>query len=164
MCKSRQPYRVCRGFHNRRRPLHRSVFTRWAWGNAWLARELGLPENQHLGKLLRWAHEGDLFTLAICHGPAALLAADDENPFIYNGYKITAFSDAVDKQTPAIGYIPGHMPWRFGEQLNALDVTIINTTADVSYRTDRRHIFSTSPKAANDFGRLAADTLLKAIH
>lgn len=125
---------------------------------------LGLPENQHLGKLLRWAHEGDLFTLAICHGPAALLAADDENPFIYDGYKITAFSDAVDKQTPAIGYIPGHMPWRFGEQLNALDVTIINTTADVSCRTDRRLIFSTSPKAANDFGRLAADTLLKAIH
>ena len=46
---------------------------------------LGLPENQHLGKLLRWAHEGDLFALAICYGPAALLAPDDENPFIYDG-------------------------------------------------------------------------------
>ena len=38
---------------------------------------LGLPGNADLGELLRWAHgrRGDVFTLAICHGPAALLAA-----------------------------------------------------------------------------------------
>ena len=37
---------------------------------------LGLPYNTDLGDLLRWAHDTDRFTLAICHGPAALLAAD----------------------------------------------------------------------------------------
>ena len=39
---------------------------------------LGLPENSNLGELLRWAHRRNLFTLAICHGPAALLAAEEQ--------------------------------------------------------------------------------------
>ena len=60
---------------------------------------LGLPNNDDLGALLRWAHRRGLFTLALCHGPAALLAADDQNPFIYKGYKMADFPDAVDKQT-----------------------------------------------------------------
>jgi molecular chaperone Hsp31 and glyoxalase 3 len=122
---------------------------------------LGLPENEHLGKLLLWAHKLDLFTLAICHGPAALLAASDGPSFIYNGYKIAAFPDAVDKQTPMIGYMPGHMPWKFGEKLNALGVEIINSKADATCHIDRRLISGASPKAANAFGRLAAETLLK---
>jgi molecular chaperone Hsp31 and glyoxalase 3 len=122
---------------------------------------LGLPENEDLGKILRWAHEQDLFTLAICHGPAALLAAGDGQSFIYNGYKIAAFPDAVDKQTPMIGYMPGHMPWKFGEKLNALGVEIVNSKADATCHIDRRLISGASPKAANDFGRLAAETLLK---
>lgn len=122
---------------------------------------LGLPENEDLGKLLRWAHKRDLFTLAICHGPAALLAAGDGPSFIYNGYKIAAFPDAVDKQTPMIGYMPGHMPWNFGERLNALGVKIINSKADDTCHIDRRLISGASPKAANAFGRLAAETLLK---
>lgn len=122
---------------------------------------LGLPENEHLGKLLLWAHKLDLFTLAICHGPAALLAAGDGPSFIYNGYKIAAFPDAVDKQTPMIGYMPGHMPWKFGEKLSALGVEIINSKADATCHIDRRLISGASPKAANAFGRLAAETLLK---
>ena len=121
---------------------------------------LGLPDNSDLGKLLRWAHVQNLYTLAICHGPAALLAADDDTSFIYNGYKIAAFPDAVDKQTPMIGYMPGHMPWKFGEKLSELGVTIVNTKADNSCFLDRRLITGASPKAANDFGRLAAETLL----
>lgn len=125
---------------------------------------LGLPDNQDLGKLLRWAHESDLHTLAICHGPAALLAADGGKDFIYDGYKIAAFPDAVDKQSPMIGYMPGHMPWVFGEKLNALGMNIINTKADNTCFRDRRLISGASPKAANDFGRLAANTLLEAVH
>lgn len=121
---------------------------------------LGLPENEDLGKLLRWAHKRDLFTLAICHGPAALLAAGDGPSFIYDGYKIAAFPDAVDKQTPMIGYMPGHMPWKFGEKLNALGVEIINSKADATCHVDRRLVSGASPKAANAFGRLAAETLL----
>jgi molecular chaperone Hsp31 and glyoxalase 3 len=122
---------------------------------------LGLPENKDLGSLLNWAHDRGMFTLGICHGLAALLAAQDGNKFIYDGYEIAAFPDAVDKQTPIIGYMPGHMPWRFGEKLNALGVTIVNKKADDTCVVDRRLISGASPKAANAFGRLAATSLLE---
>ena len=40
---------------------------------------LGLPENKDLNKLINWSYNKDLYTLAICHGPAALLAASLDN-------------------------------------------------------------------------------------
>jgi len=124
---------------------------------------LGLPDNADLGKVLHWAHNNDLFTLALCHGPAALLAANDDG-FLYDGYKMTVFPDSVDKQTPMIGYLPGPMPWWVGEKLTAAGVEITNTKADDSCLVDRRLISGASPKAANAFGRLAAMSLLKAGH
>lgn len=122
---------------------------------------LGLPENADVGKVLHWAHEQGLFTLALCHGPAALLAARTEKGFLYDGYKMTVFPDSVDKQTPVIGYLPGPMPWWLCAKLAALGVQITNTKADASCHVDRRLITGASPKAANSFGRLAAETLLK---
>lgn len=127
---------------------------------------LGLPGNADLGELLRWAHSKDLYTLSICHGPSALLAAGenaDDAPFIYSGYKIAAFPDSMDKQSPGIGYMPGHMPWYFGEKLSEQGITIINKKADNSCHIDRKLITGASPKAANDFGRLAAENLLAAV-
>ena len=122
---------------------------------------LGLPDNADLGKVLRWAHKTGLHTLAICHGPAALLAAKNDAGFLYEGYKVTAFPDSVDKQTPMIGYLPGPMPWWVCEKLSALGVEMINKKADNSVHIDRRLVTGASPKAANTFGRLAATTLLK---
>lgn len=123
---------------------------------------LGLPDSANLGKVLNWAYDRDLYTLALCHGPAALLAAKSDDGFLYEGYKMTVFPDSVDKQTPMIGYLPGPMPWWVCEKLSALGAEIINTKADNSCHVDRRLISGASPKAANDFGRLAAETLLKA--
>lgn len=128
---------------------------------------LGLPESLDLNKLLNWAHQTNRYTLAICHGPAALLAASldsDKDSFIYRDYTIAAFPDSVDKQTPMIGYMPGHMPWLFGERLQELGINIINKKADATCHIDRKLITGASPKAANAFGRLAADTLLDAVN
>ena len=122
---------------------------------------LGLPDNEDVGKVLHWGHEQDLFTLALCHGPAALLAAKTEKGFLYDGYKMAVFPDSVDKQTPMIGYLPGPIPWWVCEKLTALGAQIINTKADASCHVDRRLITGASPKAANTFGRLASETLLK---
>lgn len=122
---------------------------------------LGLPDNADLGNILHWAHDNELFTLALCHGPAALLAAKNEEGFLYDGYKMTVFPDSVDKQTPMIGYLPGPMPWWVCEKLTALGVKTINKKADNSVHVDRRLVTGASPKAANDFGRLAATMLLK---
>ncbi|MFT7604764.1 MAG: molecular chaperone Hsp31 and glyoxalase 3, partial [Saprospiraceae bacterium] len=72
---------------------------------------LGIPEDKNVGKILNWAHENDLFTITLCHGPSALLATTLNNQkFLYEGYNMAVFPDAVDKQTPMIGYLPGHMP------------------------------------------------------
>ncbi len=128
---------------------------------------LGLPENRDLNKIIHWSHENDLHMLAICHGPAALLAASldsDKDAFIYKGYKIASFPDAVDAQGPMIGYTPGAMPWIYGERLNKLGVTIINEAADNTCHVDRKLITGASPLAANEFGKLAANALLKEVN
>ena len=125
---------------------------------------LGLPDDKNVGDLIKWAFKKDLFNLAICHGPAALLSAKPENEtesFIYDGYKIAAFPDAVDRQTPFIGYMPGQLTWFFGERLEKLGVTIVNSKAGKTCFADRKLITGASPKAANDFGKLCATKLLE---
>ncbi|MGP4715655.1 glyoxalase III HchA [Psychrobacter sp. T6-6] len=134
---------------------------------------LDLPEDKNLGELLRWGHENNLFTLAICHGPAALLSvnlngsdkADDksERDFIFKGYEMVAFPTGMDKQMPKIGYLPGTMPWYFGEKLEDLGVTISNKLATGSTHQDRKLISGDGPLAANEFGKLSANELLKAL-
>ncbi len=127
---------------------------------------LGLPENKDLNKVIKWSHENDMFMMAICHGPAALLAASldgDKDSFIYKGYDIASFPDAVDEQGPMIGYTPGAMPWIYGKRLNDLGVTIINEAADNTVHIDRKLITGASPQAANGFGILAATKLLEAV-
>ena len=123
---------------------------------------LGIPEDLNVGKVLRWAHKKDLFTITLCHGPGSLLSTNlDENEFIYKGYQMAVFPDSVDKQTPLVGYLPGHMPWKLCEKLTDLGVSIINKKSDNSTCIDRKLITGASPLAANELGKLVANTLLK---
>ena len=123
---------------------------------------LGIPEDRNVGKILNWAHENNLFTITLCHGPGSLLATTlDNSPFLYEGYKMAVFPDAVDKQTPMIGYLPGHMPWGLSEKLKHLGATIVNTKSDKTVCLDRKLITGASPLASNELGKLAAETLLK---
>ena len=73
---------------------------------------LGIPEDKNVGIILNWAHENELFTITLCHGPGSLLATTLNNQkFLYEGYNMAVFPDSVDKKTPMIGYLPGQMPW-----------------------------------------------------
>ena len=123
----------------------------------------GLPENQDLNKLIHWSFKKDLHMLAICHGPAALLSANlnNDGEFLYSGYSMAAFPDSMDKQTPMMGYMPGHLTYQFGRKLSELGVSIINKKADKTCHHDRKLITGASPQAANDFGILSATELLK---
>ncbi|SEG06034.1 glyoxalase III HchA [Vibrio hangzhouensis] len=124
---------------------------------------LGLPEDENVGSLLHWAHDHDLFTVSICHGPAALLSTmQGGNDFLYQGYKMAVFPDSVDAQTPLIGYLPGKMTQGLSENLKQLGVTLVNTKADNAVCLDRRLITGASPLAADALGKLAAETLLSA--
>ncbi|MCH9681333.1 MAG: hypothetical protein K0V04_07865 [Deltaproteobacteria bacterium] len=112
--------------------------------------------------MLRWAHENDLFTISLCHGPGSFLATTLEGrEFIYRGYEMAVFPDSVDKMTPKIGYLPGPMPWRLVEKLEGLGAKIVNTKADDTCCVDRHLITGASPLAANELGKLAAATLLE---
>lgn len=125
---------------------------------------LGIPEDPNVGRLLREAHAHDLFTISLCHGPGSFLATTlEEQPFLYDGYKMAVFPDSVDKQTPWIGYLPGHMPWQLGAKLTALGATLVNTKADDTCVVDRHLITGASPNAADALGKLAAKTLLEGL-
>ena len=92
---------------------------------------LGIPESENVGKILNWAHDENLFTITLCHGPSSLLATTLNNQkFLYEGYKMAVFPDSVDKQTPMIGYLPGHMPVGLSEKLKSLGANIVNTKSD----------------------------------
>ncbi|EEI90305.1 DJ-1/PfpI family protein [Sphingobacterium spiritivorum ATCC 33300] len=125
---------------------------------------LGLPENEDLKKIINWSIDKDIFMLAICHGPAALLAASvKESPedFPYKGYQINSFPDEIDTKTPEIGYVPGEMPWFYGAKLEALGIEILNTDISGACHVDRKLITGDSPLAANAFGKVSAKALLK---
>lgn len=85
----------------------------------------------------------------------------DGNEFIYKGYKMAVFPDSVDKQTPMIGYLPGHMPWQLNEKLTELGAVIVNKKSDNTTQIDRKLITGASPLASNELGKLAAYTLLE---
>lgn len=126
---------------------------------------LGIPDDQNVGKVLNWAHENDLFTISLCHGPGSFLATTlNDQEFIYTGYKMAVFPDAVDKQTPMIGYLPGHMPWELSTKLTELGAIIVNNKSDNTTQVDRKLITGASPLAANELGKLAATTLLNELN
>ena len=80
---------------------------------------------------------------------------------IYRGYKICAFPDALDAKTPDIGYMPGHLTWKFGEKLKALGFEIVNNDISGAVHQDRKLLTGDSPLAGNNLGKLAAGALLK---
>jgi molecular chaperone Hsp31 and glyoxalase 3 len=115
---------------------------------------------------MHWAFDKNMLIFLICHGPAALLSAnigEAEEDFIFNGYSIAAFPDNVDDKTPMIGYLPGKLKWYFGEKLKALGVNIVNQKADDTCHKDRNLITAASPEAANNFGELGAQALLRRV-
>lgn len=123
---------------------------------------LGIPDDPNVGALLRWAHEHGRHTISLCHGPGSFLAtALDGQNFLYEGYEMAVFPDAVDKKTPIIGYLPGPMPWQLGAKLEAQGASIVNSKADDTCHRDRLLITGASPEAADALGKLAATTLLE---
>lgn len=128
---------------------------------------LGLPFNSDVKKVLHWAQNENKYIISICHGPAALLAAnndEDENNFIFKEYEIASFPDSMDKLMPGMGYLPGQMPWFFGKELEKLGVTIINNLATGNVHQDRKLITGDSPLAANKLGKLSTTLLLEEVN
>ena len=122
---------------------------------------LGIPDDKNVSTVLQWAHQYQIYTITLCHGPGALLSTTlNGQEFIYAGYKTAVFPDSVDKQTPMVGLLPGPMPWHLSGTLEGLGMTLANTKADDTCCIDRELITGASPNAANKLGILSANTLL----
>ena len=69
----------------------------------------------------------------------------------------------ADAQTPAIGYMPGHLTWKFGEKLKEIGFEIVNNGISGEVCRDRNLLTGDSPLAGNPLGKLAATPLLEAV-
>lgn len=123
---------------------------------------IGLPEDKNVGKLLRWIETSGRYLVAVCHGPAAMLAKENKDePNPYNGYKMVAFPDKFDKQSPSLGYLPGQLPWFQCEELTKEGITVINDTITGATHIDRKLISGDSPKACDELGKITVEALFK---
>ena len=124
---------------------------------------VGLPDDENVGALIRWIHRSDRYLVAVCHGPAALLAASkgtrDAHP--YDGYDLCAFPDSLDQQSPSLGYLPGPMPWLQCEELERAGMRIVNTKANGATHVDRKLFSGDSPKACDALGQMITKALLE---
>jgi molecular chaperone Hsp31 and glyoxalase 3 len=121
---------------------------------------VGLPEDENVGALIRWFHAADRYMVAVCHGPAALLAAARGGEQPYAGYELVAFPDKVDRQSPAIGYLPGTLPWFQCEELEKQGLRVINDGVSGATHADRKLLSGDSPRACDALGRMLAEALL----
>lgn len=125
---------------------------------------INLPFSKDLGRLLHEAHEKEMPTVTLCHGPATLLSTCAEGlgkDFAYGGYKMMCFTDKTDGFTPYVGYIPGKMPWNCQASIEKKGVTVLNKSETGAVTQDRELISGDSPTAANNIGKLAAPILVK---
>lgn len=61
-----------------------------------------LHQNPDVDRIVRIVHEQDRMVAALCHGPAALLSVGDGHEgWLFDGYKMTAFTDEEEDQTQA---------------------------------------------------------------
>ena len=69
-----------------------------------------LYSNAEVGRLLHLFHPRGKTIAAVCHGPAALLSAGagPEGSWLFDGYKMVAFTEEEDDQTP---YGKLGLPW-----------------------------------------------------
>lgn len=123
---------------------------------------VGLPDDPNVGRLIRWVHDTDRYLVAVCHGPAALMATTTlgDGPHPYAGYAMCAFPDSIDRQSPAIGYLPGVLPWFQCEALQQQGLRVINNGAKGETHVDRKLYSGDSPKACDRLGKLVAEALL----
>jgi molecular chaperone Hsp31 and glyoxalase 3 len=123
---------------------------------------VGLPDDGNVGELLQWIKESDRYLIAVCHGPAAMIAKDKKNETNpYKGYKMVAFPDKMDKQSPSLGYLPGQLPWFQCEALEKEGIEVINDKITGATHIDRKLISGDSPKACDDLGKITVDALFK---
>lgn len=117
-----------------------------------------LADNPDVGRVLHLLHERQRTVAALCHGPAAFLSAgkDVDGQWLFDGYKMTAFTDEEEDQTRAAQH--GMLWYLEGALKNAGGVI---DDADAPWTShvivDRNLITAQNPASSE----AAADSVLK---
>ena len=122
---------------------------------------INLPKSKDLGRLLHYAHDNQIPTVTLCHGPGTLLSTEEHAEFAYDGYEMCCFTDATDKMTPSIGYLPGAMPWKPQAELEKRGVKIMNKKETGQVHVFKELITGDSPVASHNLGVKAAPIVVK---
>ena len=73
-----------------------------------------MPCSKEVGRILTQAKSSQLVIGALCHGPAALLAAQNNGDWIFEGEQMTSFSFLEEQNVPAVA---GKMKWELEPEL-----------------------------------------------
>ena len=116
-----------------------------------------LSRDPDVARTLHHFHEHGKPTGLICHGPAALLATE---PFLYAGYRLTAFSTAEERQEEDAGHLDGHMPFYLDQALS-MRGAILETGAPWASEAirDRELVTGRNPFSHKAFGVLFLEAL-----
>lgn len=119
-----------------------------------------LADNPDVGRLLGVLHEKNAPIASLCHGPALLLSAPAnlDGQWIFDGYRVTAFTDEEESQTP-----PGKlgMTWLLETALRNAGAVFDDARAAWTSHVvvDRNVITAQNPNSA----KAAADAVLKSL-
>ena len=121
-----------------------------------------LANNSEVGRILEFFHNHEKPTALICHGPAALLSAKQGNHWLYNGYMMTGFSAAEEKQEEDAGHLDGHMPFYLDEELRANGgVVSVASPWTSSVVKDRELITGQNPMSEEAFTSVLLEAVIK---
>lgn len=123
---------------------------------------ISMYKDEILGNLLRSAHNQEMLTISLCHGPSSFRAAElGGTDFPYRGYKIAVFPDSMDKTSPKFGYLPGYLSEEYlvESKLRALGFEVVNKKMDDTVSSDRELITGASQLSAQRLGEAAAKAL-----
>ncbi|KAF7718558.1 Molecular chaperone Hsp31 and glyoxalase 3 [Penicillium ucsense] len=112
-----------------------------------------LGDNPELGRILRYFNKENKPTAVICHGPYALLSTKyaGDGSFVYNGYKITAWSDSEEKMMETlmgaeIEKVESALRKEGAEMVQGMAEKVGSTTLH------RELVSGANPMAANELG------------
>lgn len=122
-----------------------------------------LHKEAHLGAILRAAHEQEIITISLCHGPTALRAGayKYDGEFPYKGYKCVCFPDGGDHWLAESGYLPGYLKKedKLEAALKELGMEVQNTGMDDSTCVDRELITGASSLSSQALSEVVVSSL-----
>ncbi|MFN8369579.1 MAG: type 1 glutamine amidotransferase domain-containing protein [Bacteriovoracaceae bacterium] len=122
-----------------------------------------LPKNSDLGDILKFFNSNHRPTALICHGPAALLSARNENGnWIYKGYSLTVFSTEEEKIKEQSGSLGGHVLFYVEDEMRQLGGKLSVASPWQSHVVvDRELVTGQNPMSDRELASAFIELLLK---